>query len=92
MKTKYLIPVLLATFLVSCASEKPAVISASTLENNSIAQPISALTVESNATARPTDSPQIEKWEKYENALALEILQTADANCEWDIFYSICRN
>jgi hypothetical protein len=30
-------------------------------------------------------TPELEKWMKYERALALEILKTIDARCEWMI-------
>ncbi len=36
-------------------------------------------------TSITTTTTKVERWMEYENALALEILQTSDAICEWNI-------
>ena len=43
------------------------------------------LQVTLSVTPIPAQTAELEKWMKYERALAVEILQTSDAICEWEI-------
>ena len=93
MKTKMLVMFLLVTIiLVSCA---PATANTSTevpFPLTIIFAPTFApvmktptLQVTLSVTPIPAQTAELEKWMKYERALALEILWKSDAICEWEI-------
>ena len=68
---------LVVFILVSCAP-------AAKVAPTETAVPTSTLTPVP-LTSITTTTTKVERWMEYENALALEILQTSDAICEWNI-------
>ena len=93
MKTKMLIMVvLIAIILVSCASAPAHTSNEIPFSPTSIFTPtftpvIKTLTLQVtlSVTPIPAQTAELEKWMKYERTLALEILGTSDAICEWEI-------
>ena len=82
MKIKNIVIVLLIAFImVSCAP-------AAKIVPTETAVPTSTLTpipLTPTITITPIPTTKLERWMEYEHALALEILWTSDAICEWKI-------
>lgn len=77
--------ILMVIFLVSCepnGENAPTIMPTVTPTANPMS---TAPSVPPKVTPAPTATVQIERWMEYEQALALEILSTSKAICEWEI-------
>jgi hypothetical protein len=82
MKIKNIATVLLVAFILASCAPVVKIVPTKT------AIPILTLTsvpLMSAITPAPTVTTEVERWMEYEHALAVEILWTSDAICEWEI-------
>jgi len=78
MKIKNIFTVLLVAFILASCAPAAKVVPTETAFPTSTLTPVPL-------TSITTTTTKVERWMEYENALALEILQTSDAICEWNI-------
>lgn len=78
MKIKNIVTVLFIAFILASCAPASKVVPTETAFPTSTLTPVPL-------TSTTTTTTKVERWMEYENALALEILQTSDAICEWNI-------
>ncbi|MBI5945582.1 MAG: hypothetical protein HY864_14570 [Chloroflexi bacterium] len=90
MKIKNIFTILLVTFILASCASATKVVQTETAIPTLTFTPVPTSTLTSvpftpTITPAPIATTKVERWMEYEHVLALEILWSSDAICEWSI-------
>jgi hypothetical protein len=82
VKIKNIFTILLVAFILASCAPAAKVVPTETAVSISI---LTSVPLMSTITPVPIATTKVERWMEYEHALAMEILWTSDALCEWEV-------